>query len=133
MQLTLLWLTLAVVAPVALLQGWMSQKLYRRRLADVKARHFQALQATDKLLRQSRQQNAQLHQELAAARITAAKRPASPAPAAATVRTASPLAHHALMKLLDEDPASKRELPLDGFADTLPSEQFPHASAFGQL
>jgi len=129
MQLTQLWLMFATVLPIAVLQWWGMRSIERKRIANVRARHLKSLQSADKLLQQSRQQNAQLQQELAAARL-AVKRLPRPEPSR---RTPHPEARETLMRILDEAPPTRRALPVDGFAETMPSLQFPPGSTFGNL
>jgi hypothetical protein len=129
MQLDYVWITVTLTALVAGLQWWATRKLHHRKIAGVRARHLKAQENTDKLLQMSRQQTLQLQQELAVARL-AMQRPqresAAPAPAPAVD------ARSALMKILDEAPSPRHVLPIQGFADTLPSLQFK-PSAMGSL
>jgi hypothetical protein len=37
------------------------------------------------------------------------------------------------MNILDEESAARKPLPVDGFASTLPSQQFPVTTSFGAL
>ncbi|WP_372529142.1 hypothetical protein [Piscinibacter sp.] len=129
MHLIQFWLVVAIVLPVALLQWWAMRRIHRKNLAAERARRLSAQQAATKLLHQTRQQIAQLQQELAAARLAAKRppRPALPRP------TRIPTARDSLMKILDEAPQPARGLPPDGFAETMPSLQFPHASQYGSL
>ena len=113
---------------VTLLQWWATRLFHRKRLARTHARYVKAQQSADKLLQQSRHQNLQLQQELAAARLAVKRTQREQAPA----RSPSLDARNALMKILDEAPAAKRALPIDGFAETMPSLQFP-SSAMGSL
>jgi len=122
------WFLLAIITPVSLLQWWGTRKLHRARLAVVKTRHLKAQQTTDRMLQQSRQQNAQLQQELAAARL-ALKLPQPKEPPA---RDASPYVRETLMKVLDGSPAARRTLLVDGFPETMPSLMF-QSSAMGPL
>src|SRR5207244_4181506 len=71
MQLIQFWLVAATVPPVALLQWWAMRTTHRKGLAAAHARHREAQQSAATLLQQSRQQIAQLQQELAAARLAA--------------------------------------------------------------
>jgi hypothetical protein len=125
------WIPLTLTALVAGLQWWATRKAHQKKIAMVRARHLKAQQEADKLLQMSRQQNVQLQQELAMARL-AVKRPqrepAAPAPAAAPKVDA----RSALMKILDEAPSSRHAPPKDGFAETMPSLQF-NPSAMGSL
>ncbi len=129
MQLDHHWFVFALVLPIALLQWWATREIHRKRLAALQARHVKAQQSADVLLQQSRQQNTQLQLELAAARL-AVKRlprgePSAPRP--------NPPSRDTLMRILDEAPAARHRPPPDGFAETMPSMQFPHGSAFGAL
>src|SRR4051794_16050548 len=113
------WYTLGTLAPAALLQWWATRAIHRKRVAAVQAKHLKSQQAADKMLQQSRRQNAQLAQELAAARLSM-KRPQR----VESVPSTRADARDALMKILDEAPPSRRILPVDGFAETMPSLQF---------
>jgi hypothetical protein len=121
-----LWL-LIVTTLVAALQWWATHLIHRKRLARAQARHLKAQQSTDKMLQQSRQQNTQLQQELAAARLAMKRHQRPQATPAAPV----PDARAALMKILDQAP-QRRTLPVDGFAETMPSLQF-QPSGMGAL
>jgi soluble lytic murein transglycosylase-like protein len=129
MQLIQFWLVAAIVPPVALLLWWAMRTTHGKRLAAVQARHLKAQQSAAALLQQSRKQIAQLQQELAAARLAATR----PTRVERPRSTVSPAARDCLMKILDEAPQAARALPVDGFAETMPLPQFPHASAFGHL
>jgi soluble lytic murein transglycosylase-like protein len=130
MQSTELWLMVATALATAVFQWLATRGIRRRRLADMRARYLAAQQAADKLLQQSRQQTAQLQQELAAARLVAKRLPRTE-PAA---RPSSAQARDTLMRVLDEAPAKRPALPVDGFAETMPSMQFTQGgSSFAAL
>jgi hypothetical protein len=128
MQVFELWLVVTVPM-VALVQWWATRRLHRKALAVARARHVNAQQAAAKMLHQSRQQIAQLQRELSAARLTASRATrTTPARPASVSR-----ARESLLGILDDAPRHRPALPVDGFAETMPSQQFPHASAFGSL
>lgn len=118
------WLAMAIVPTVALIQWWIMRTGERKRLAAARARHREAEQSAAKLLQQTRKQITQLQQELAATRLQQARRAVRPA----AVTPPMPDARESLLAMLDKSPPSRHALPVDGFADTLPSLQFPHAS-----
>jgi len=112
-----------------MVQWWAMRKAYRRDLAAARARYHAAQQAADTMLQQARRQYAQIQQELAALR-QAATRPTVAATAraeAARREAARAQARDGLLNILDDD-AQRRTLPHDGFASTLPSQQFPISS-----
>lgn len=119
-----LWQVVAIVPTIGLVQWWATRRLHRRNLAVARARHLSAQQAAAKLLQQTRQQVAQLQRELAAARLSARRMPRSRPPD--RPRDVVPGA-------LDDASAHMPALPVDGFAETMPSLQFSHTSAFGSL
>lgn len=124
------FIAIALVGLVALVQWRVMQSLHRKRLAAVRARHQSAQQSAATLLQQARQQTAQVQQELAAAR-EAAKLGRTTARARAVADSAA--ARQRLNRMLDDAPLAGRGLPLDGFADTLPSMQFAASTTFGLL
>ena len=140
MQLTsLLPAILLVVAPVSLIQWWAMRLAHRKDLAAARSRYLAAQQTADTMLQQARRQYAQIQQELAALR-QGVQRPNPPkAPFVPAVRAeAGPPAARAkaredLMSILDEGNARQRALPVDGFASTMPSQQFPATTSFGTL
>jgi len=95
--------------------------LQRKALDGLKSRHLQQQLNVKGKLEQARRQIAQLQQELAAARLELKQRRDRAASQAAAATS-----KEALSRQLDAAPARPR-LPVDGFADTLPSLQFPHA------
>ena len=115
---------LAALGVVALLavQWIFHRSLQRRALAGLKSRHLQQQLNASRKLEQARRQIGQLQQELAAARLELKQR----RDRAASHAAPAPLSKEALSRQLDAAPA-RPKLPADGFADTLPSQQFPHA------
>ena len=116
------WLAPVALVVVTLGQWIMLRSRYLDGLNKQRARHTQQLQTAGQHIEQAKKQIAQLQRDLSttkaqlarqltrAALSQAAATPPAPAPAAA----AKPVA--------EVRPA----LPVDGFADTLPSLQFPH-------
>ena len=119
-----LWLVVAIVPTVGLVQWWATRRIHRKHLAVARARYLSAQHGAAKMLQQSRQQITQLQQELAAARLSARRVPRATPPSPARVSVPA-----------TRDDASRRApaLPVDGFAETMPSLQFSHTSAFGPL
>ena len=121
----MLGMILAAIGAVALVAGQWSlhRMLDRRAVAGLKSRHLQQQANLNRKLEQAKRQLAQLQQELAAARLELKQRreravpPPVPAPMSA---------REALSRQLDAEPQRPR-LPIDGFADTLPAAQYPHA------
>ena len=118
------WLLAASVATLLLVEWWMVRAIYHRRLAASLTRRQHEQQAAAKLLAQTRQQIKQLQQEVAVLRPLAVR---------AARQTAKPAAHiaaanAALSQRLDKAASARPALPVDGFADTLPSLQFTNQS-----
>lgn len=124
------FIAIALMALVAVVQWRVLQTLHRKRLAALRARHQSAQQSAATLLLQARQQMAQVQQELAAAR-EAAKLGQTTARARAAAHSVA--ARERLHRMLDDAPMAERGLPLDGFADTMPSRHFPPSTNFGLL
>ena len=125
MNLMTLW-PYAVTHGLAMALVWAVLRVHhRKRLAAVKARHNQSQQAASNLIHEAKRQLAQLNKDLAAARLatklatqTRAAAPRVPMPVPATAKR-------------PEAAASRPQLPVDGFADTLPSLQFSPETNFG--
>jgi hypothetical protein len=123
------WLMAALLALAsATLQWTVLRARHRQALEAQRARLETQQKVTVAKLDHAKRQIAQLQQDLAAARLELKRRPqraAAPAP----VARSSPPALEELLRVLDDDeddvPARHR-LPADGFADTLPSPQYPH-------
>jgi len=94
---------------------------YRSELTVQHARHQLQEQTTSQYLEQARKQIAQLQHDLAAAKLQAKQYASDDA----ALRQSRSRAKEALQRTLDDADASCRRLPPDGFADTMPSQQFP--------
>jgi hypothetical protein len=109
------------------LQWAITRTLHRKRLAKVSARHAEAQQTSSRFMQQAKKQIAQLQQELAASRLEVTRLSRE------QERTEK---RQTAMKALDQSLEDtvllpRRSLPKDGFADTLPSLQFPPDSRLG--
>lgn len=118
-----LWLAVAMLAGVALIQWATLRHLHRKRLAAEQARFAQAQRIAAQLAQQARRQVAQLQQDLAAARLEAKQAARSAGrPAPGPLDPAIVRARAVLDKHLDAAvPPARPTMPADGFADTLPS------------
>lgn len=123
-RLSIEWATLLGMACVALmcLQWWWQRRMQGRSLARQQQRHVQQLQNVTRNLDQAKRQIEQLQHDLATARLQL-KRVSSHA----VVMQQQASARAALQRTLDEaaEATAARRLPPDGFADTLPSPQYP--------
>src|SRR5882762_8765409 len=109
---------------VAVVWAWMHAR-YKKRLASEKARYVQFQQASSRFMLEAKRQVAQLNTDLAAARLAvkrAVQERAAPARTPATVKQTT--------KRIDVA-TTRTQLPVDGFADTLPSLQFSADTTFG--
>jgi hypothetical protein len=109
----ILW-AVAFGACAALAAQWIVlRSRYLKGIAQQRARHQQQQHTTQQQLEQAKQQIARLQHDLSATRLLVQRQIArEPARAQQRARAEEPAAHHAL--------------PRDGFADTLPSPQYPH-------
>ncbi len=124
------FIAVALVGVVAFVQWRVMNSLHLKHLAAVRAKHQSAQQSAATMLQQARQQMAQVQQELAAAREAVKLGQTTARARAASGNT---VARQRLNKMLDDAPLSARALPVDGFADTLPSMQFAPSTTFGLL
>ncbi|MBC7956344.1 MAG: hypothetical protein H7Y33_10810 [Cytophagales bacterium] len=120
-----LWLAAAVVAATVIIQWVLLRARYLKGLSLQRARHAQHQQATNQQIEQSKRQIAQLRIDLSTARAqlvrnAAKERPLSPQRPRPSVAPAHQL---------NDAPPTRSTLPIDGFADTLPTPQFPHDPA----
>lgn len=106
------------------LQWWWMHRLYDRRLARQHQRHVQQQQTVARQLEQAKRQIEQLQHDLAAARLQLKRLSGGAASTASATQQLR--AREALLRALDDATQTSAErLPPDGFADTLPSPQYP--------
>jgi acetate kinase len=115
------------LAATAGLQWIITSRMHRRRLEQANARHAEAQQASSRFMQQAKKQIAQLQQELAASRLEVARLTRQQDRAGQQQAAARQVLRESLASLAADGPAP----PADGFADTLPSLQFPPDSVFG--
>ena len=111
---------LACTAAIAL-QWSVLRSRYRSELTVQRARHQLQEQTTSQYLEQARKQIGQLQHDLSAAKLQARRHTTDDA----ALRQSRSRAKEALERTLDDGDASRRRLPPDGFADTMPSQEFP--------
>jgi hypothetical protein len=123
-RLSIEWAALMGLACLALicLQWWWHRRAHDRGMTRQHQRHALQLQNVTRNLEQAKRQIEQLQHDLAGARLQL-KRLSSHAEAARQQATA----REVLRRRLDEaaEATAARRLPPDGFADTLPSPQYP--------
>jgi len=95
---------------------------HRRLIAGLQSRHLQQQLNLTRKLDQAKRHIARLQQEGATVRLELKQRRERRAPASTT----SMSTNEALSRELDAAPLHHR-VPADGFADTMPSPQYPHA------
>jgi hypothetical protein len=123
-QIALLAGTAAVSAAV---QWAVMRSLHRKRLAKATSRHAEAQQTASRFMQQAKKQIAQLQQDLAASRLEVTR--LAREQEGIDKRRA---ARQALDQSLEDTVLlPRRSPPIDGFADTLPSLQFPPDSRLG--
>jgi septal ring factor EnvC (AmiA/AmiB activator) len=118
---TILWILAIVLGVSLVVQGIVLRNAYRRKLALQQALQLRFQQEMNGRLEQTKRQISQLQNDLAAARQQLKQLGKGDA---ALVQDNSP-ARQALERELDEATALRPSLPVDGFADTLPSPQDP--------
>lgn len=116
---TVLWLAGVVLALVVFAQWVLLRSRYLNGLTKQRERHAHQMHNASLYIDQAKRQIAQLQLDLGntrsqLARLSAARQPA-PARPASTVQ-----------QVREEASAAQRGEPFNGFADTLPSPQFPH-------
>jgi hypothetical protein len=121
-NLITLGLAVLVCSAAVVLQWAVLRTRYQNALARQRARHLQQQQTASQHLDQARRQIGQLQHDLAAAKLQAKRHTTGDGmPAQSRSR-----AKQALERALEDASTSWRCLPPDGFADTLPSPQYPH-------
>lgn len=123
---TILWLAAALSSVVIVAQWVFLRGRYLTGITEQRSRHQQAQQATYQQLEQAKRQIGHLQHELSLSKQQIA-RLASKLPSPARPRPMAVPSHHR-----DEAPDTRRSLPKDGFADTLPTPQFPRDAALPQ-
>ena len=124
--ITLLWLAAALSCVVIGLQWFFLRTRYLKGITEQRTRHQQAQQATHQQLDQAKRQIGHLQHELSISKQQIARLAAKvPAPVRPRPMAAP---HHPR----DEPAETRRSLPKDGFADTLPTPQFPRDAALPQ-
>jgi hypothetical protein len=116
---TLLWTFTIVLGAPFVLQGVVLRVVYRRKVAFQHARHRQLQQAMDDKLEKTKRQIGQLQNDLTAARQQIKQLGEI---SAASVQGSLPT-RQVLERELDAASASRRSLPVDGFADTQTSAE----------
>ncbi|HEY0821291.1 MAG TPA: hypothetical protein VGD46_21110 [Rhizobacter sp.] len=118
----LLWLAGVVLALITFAQWVLLRARYLDAVTQQRARHALQMQNASQYMDQARKQIAQLQSDLGIARSQLARHAAR---AAVAARERS--AHAAVQTQRSEErPPARRGEPFDGFADTLPSLQYPH-------
>lgn len=123
---TFLWLAAVLGGTVIVLQWFFLRARYLNGITQQRNRHQQAQQLIHQQLDQAKRQIGHLQHELSLSKQQLARlaskvpSPARPRPAAAPQRQR------------DEAPNTRRSLPPDGFADTLPTPDFPRDAALPQ-
>jgi len=107
----ILWVAITGSCAALAAQWVVLRSRYLKGLAQQRARHQQQQQATQQQLEQAKQQIGRLQHDLIRLKVQR-KIAREPAKAQQRARAQTPPARHAL--------------PADGFADTLPTPQFPH-------
>jgi uncharacterized protein HemX len=116
-------LGLGAAVTAMVLQWRMLRAIHLKAMAVQRTRHQLQQQAAVAKVDQAKRQIAQLQQELAAARLELThRRDTSPSAPAKAFTVKKPVRRD-----VDTAAASRPRLPPDGFADTLPSPQFPHS------
>ncbi|MBT9524403.1 MAG: hypothetical protein IV105_04025 [Rhizobacter sp.] len=123
---TFLWLAAVLGGTVIVLQWFFLRARYLNGIAQQRNRHQQAQQLIHQQLDQAKRQIGHLQHELSLSKQQIA-RLAAKVPAPARPRPMA-VPHHQR----DEPHSTRRSLPADGFADTLPTPEFPRDAALPQ-
>ena len=119
----------AATAISAVAQWKVMRHFHGKATRTLRSRHLAAQESIAAMLQQARLQNERTQKELAALRlaVTPTSRVKANQPSTDTA------VRESLHKMLDAAPSVVSRLPVDGFADTLPSRQFANTSSFGLL
>lgn len=123
---TILWLAGLGSSAVIVVQWFFLRSRYLKGITQQRTRHQQAQQATHQQLEQAKRQIGHLQHELSVSKQQLARlatklpSPVRPRPTAVPARQR------------DEAHDTRRSLPTDGFADTLPTPEFPRDAALPQ-
>lgn len=123
---TILWLATLGCGAVIVVQWFFLRSRYLQGITQQRARHQQAQQTTHQQLEQAKRQIGHLQHELSVSKQQIA-RLAAKVPAPARPR---PMA--VPQRPREEAAETRRSLPVDGFADTLPTPQFPRDALLPQ-
>ena len=112
-----LWVAAPVLGTALVLLWVVLRAMHRNNVTELHTRYAQQLRIADSHAQQTKQQIGQLQHDLAASRLQIKQ--------LSTGRAARPQggsrAKETLERMLDDASASRRHLPIDGFADTQPS------------
>ncbi len=117
---TFLWLAALGAGAVIVAQWVFLRSRYLNAINQQRARHQQSQQTTHQQLDQAKRQISHLQHELSVSKQHIARLAA---------KVPSPGRQRAVavpQRSRDEASETRRTLPVDGFADTLPTPQFPH-------
>ncbi len=117
-----LWPVALALGVAVSLQWAVLRTKYRSELTRQRARHVQQRHTTSRDLEQFKRQIGQLQHDLAAARMQAKRN----AQDGAALQRSRSRAREELLRTLDDATTTRRGLPIDGFADTLPAPLSPH-------
>ena len=115
-----LWVAAPILGTAVIVQWTLLRTKHRSELSRQRARHVQQQQATSRDIEQAKRQIGQLQHDLAAARLQVKQLStgrAAPSQGDSRVK-------ETLNRMLDDVSASRRHLPIDGFADT---QQWRHS------
>lgn len=117
---TMLWLAGVSLALVTFAQWALLRSRYLDGLTQQRARHAQQMLTTGQHIEHARRQIAQLQMDLGTTRSQLARLTARHGATLQAARQASAVAPRSTTQ------TPRHSEPFDGFADTLPSQQYPH-------
>lgn len=119
---TSLWIAALGLGIAVILQWTVLRTKHRKELTKQHTRHVQQQQTASRYIEQAKRQIGQLQHDLAAARLHVKRLSMG----GAAQPQSDSRAKQALEQTLDNAPASRRQLPADGFADTRPMPHSQH-------